>query len=200
MAAQPHHQFPHPVPLASVLTGVDAGGEQLLVLGLDVVVADLAPYSTLAYAHTFGEARTDATAAGPLADHHDDYLESVMRPDETWEDMDALYDFHAADARPFDADEFFGGEWAPWRPIARLHTASWLQVHLPGLFEQLHHEDTAWGFDYDPATYLAVADRGFVEAALTAAGHQVRRCEQLADLYLDPIPDWRSVVAGATHA
>ena len=125
MAAQPHHPFPRPVPLASVLTGVDAGGEQLLVLGLDVVVADLAPYSTLAYAHTFGEARTDATAAGLIADHLDDYLESVMGSDETWEDMDALYDSHAADTRCFDADEFFGGEWAPWRPIARLHTASW---------------------------------------------------------------------------
>ena len=73
-------------------------------------------------------------------------------------------------------------------------------MHLPELFEQLHHEDTAWGFDYDPAPYLAVADRGVVEAALTAAGHQVRRCEQLADLYLDPMPDWRCVVAGTSHA
>ncbi len=118
MAAQPHQPSPYPVPSPAVvvLTGVDTAGEQLLVLGLDVVVADLAPYSTLAYAHTFGEARTDATAAGLIADHLDDYLESVMGTDETWEDMDALYYSHAADARPFDADEFFGGEWTPWRP------------------------------------------------------------------------------------
>ncbi len=200
MAAQPHQRSPRPVSPAVVLTGVDTGGEQLLVVGLDVVVADLAPYSTLAYAHTFGEARTDATAAGLIAEHLEDYLESAMEPAETWDDMDALYDSHAADARPFDVDEFFGGEWTPWRPIARLHSTAWLQGHLPGLFAEMHHEDTAWGVDYVPAPYLAVADRGVVEAALTAAGHQVRRCEQLADLYLDPIPDWRSVVAGTSHA
>ncbi len=202
MAAQPHQPSPYPVfsPAVVVPTGVDTAGEQQLVLGLDVVVADLAPYSTLAYAHTFGEARNDATAAELIADHLDDYLESAMGSDETWDDMDALYDAHAADARPFDADEFFGGEWTPWRPIARLHSTEWLQGHLPKLFADLHHEDTAWGFDYDPAPFLAVADRRVVEAALTAAGYQVRQCEQLAELYLDPIPDWRSVVAGTSHA
>ncbi len=200
MAVQLRHPFPHPVPPAVVLTGVDTGGEQVHVLGLDVVVADLAPYSTLACAHTFGEARTDATAAGLIADHVDDYLESVIGPDETWDDMDALYDSFTADPLPFDADEFFGGEWTCWRPIARLHSTSWLRVHLPGPFAELHHEDAAWGFDYDPAPFLAVVDRGVVEAALTAAGYQVRRCKQLADLYLDPIQDWRSVVAGTSHA
>lgn len=108
-----HQQSPYPAfsPAVVVPTGVDTAGEQQLVLGLDVVVADLAPYSTLAYAHTFGEARTDATAAGLLADHLDDYLESVIGPDETWDDMDALYYSHTADRLPFDADEFFGGEW-----------------------------------------------------------------------------------------
>ncbi len=200
MASQLHQPFPHPVRPPVVLTGVDTGGEQLLVIGLDVVVADLAPYSTLASAHTFGEARNDAIAAGLIADHLDEYFESVMGPDETWEDMDALYDSHAADARPFDADEFFGGEWTPWRPIARMHSTEWLQRHLSELFEQLHHEDTAWGFDYDPAPYLAVAAREVVEAALTVAGYQVRPCEQLADLYLDPVPDWRAVVARTSHA
>ncbi len=75
-----------------------------------------------------------------------------------------------------------------------------LQGHLPELFEQLHHEDTAWGFDYGPAPYLVAAERGVVEAALTAAGHQVRRCGQLANLNLDPIPDWRSVVGGTSIA
>jgi len=114
--------------------------------------------------------------------------------------MDALYDSHTADPLPFDADEFFGGEWTIWRPIAHLHSTAWLQEHQPEVFAALHHEDTAWGFDYDPAPYLAVADRGVVEAALTAAGHQIRQWEQLADLYLDPIPDWRSVVAGTSHA
>ncbi len=130
-------------PAVVAMTGVDAGGEQLLVLGLDVVVADLAPYSTLAYAHTFGEARTHVTAAGLIAD----YLESAMGSDETWDDMDALYDSHTADPLPFDANEFFGGEWTTWRPIARLHSIAWLQGHLPELFAALHHEDTAWGFD-----------------------------------------------------
>ncbi len=43
MAAQPHQPSPYPVPSPAVvvLTGVDTAGEQLLVLGLDVVVADL---------------------------------------------------------------------------------------------------------------------------------------------------------------
>jgi len=181
--------------LPVVLTGPYADQTQLLVIGFDTVVADLEPYTTLAFASTFGEARRLIDDSEQMDGDLERYIEAVMTPDDDWDEGEqVLRERYAGDASPFDAAEYFG-EQLGWIPQARLSSADWLQHRAPQVFAEFAQEDTGWGFDYDPAPWIATEDRIAVELDLTAVGFRVRHCENLSDLYLDPRQDWRDVVA-----
>ncbi len=184
-----------PDPEPAVLTGPYADQTQLLVIGLASAVADLEPYTTLAFASTFGEARLFLDDSEPMDGHLERYIEGVMTEDDDWDEGElVLRERYAGDASPFDAAEYFG-EQLGWIPQARLTSADWLKHHAPQVFAEFAQQDTGWGFDYDPAPWIATEDRTAVELALTAAGFRVRHCEDLSDLYLEPRQDWREVVA-----
>lgn len=178
-----------------VLTGPGADQTALLVIGLDTVVADLEPSTTLAFASTFGEARAILEDSDLIDGQLESWLESRMSPEDDWDEGEqALLERYAGDSSPFDAEEYFGEYWDQWRPQAHLSSAFWFQRRAPHVFDEFARQDTGWGCDYEPARWVALDDRVAIEAALTTAGYQVRNCKDLADLYLDPRQDWRDVV------
>ena len=67
---------PEPV----VLTGPYADQTQLPLVGFDTVVADLEPYTTLAFASTFGEARRFLDDSEQMDGDLERYIEAVMTP------------------------------------------------------------------------------------------------------------------------
>jgi len=192
---EPSRPSPQPEMPSVVLTGPGADQTALLVIGLDTVVADLEPYTTLAFASTFGEARAFLEDSDPIDGHLESWLESRMTPEDDWDAGEqALLERYAGDSSPFDAVEYFGEQWDQWRPQAHLSCAFWFQRSAPHVFDEFARQDTGWGFDYEPAPWVGLDERVAIEAALTTAGYQVRHCKELADLYLDPRQDWRDVV------
>jgi len=84
-----------------VLTGPGADQNALLVIGLDTVVSDLEPYTTLAFASTFGEARAFLDDSDPIDGHLERWLESRMTPEDDWDEGEqALVERYAGDSSP----------------------------------------------------------------------------------------------------
>lgn len=144
-----------------LLVGTDPMIETLAIIAKFQALADTAYIRTLDDSATLGDVRRGDPAA--LGD-----VEEVF--DASREDTTDLKCRELPDSTPYSAEDWFGSDWWYMRfPLARLRTEECVPRELLGEFGQ---PDTAYGMDYEQATWFRREDSEAIIRRLLELGYK----------------------------